>query len=195
MNELTSIDEGIELAIETTKQHYFTLHSSMREEIIRLLEASENLNMLISMSGDDTFIEVPAKKRQPTSKEMKKIYSRICNLCHPDKTKKHDPLLISLMNEAKEAMRANDSFLLYNLYDRVRSYLDDPNSYNKIVTMAKAKLEKAANPWYKVHEFHVSGDTKSAYMESSKLLGYRIYELRLELNAMKEAARSKGIQI
>lgn len=197
MNELQNLDNDIEIAVEITKQHYFVIHSDIRQELLDATASCEMLRHVINMRNTAEYVvtdSVP-EKRAPASRTVKEIYKRICNLCHPDKTGSHDSRLIEFMHSAKEAMRNNDQTLIENLYSQVKMYKAEPQNFMMLDRMGRAMLERDRNPWYTVHEHHVRGDTHSAFFESRRILGELLAQRRLEEHNLTEHLNTLGVQL
>lgn len=215
MNELLAPETNLEQAIEVIKQHYFLLHEDKRHELLNITDEYDRLTSMLARiraereeaermafraTGYSKSSEVPPEpkeppKRKPAGKEVKELYRRICNLCHPDKTGKHDPQLIKLMQDAKEALRDNNLFLMRSYYEQVRFCRDNPEVYATIQQQATNDYEARNNPWFTVYELHTKGDIQGAYFESMRILGELIAERRLSMQSAHMQAFSMGIDL
>lgn len=194
MNELFSHKEGFEQAVERTKQHYYALHADIRHELLEVMTSCDNIQSLIYLheSAQPSAEAAPAN-RKPPSRDMKETYRRICNLCHPDKSGKEDSTLTRLMQEAKEALRSRQGVLLEQLYEQVKFYLQNPNVYQTMHEEGKYELGMRNDPWFRVHEHHMHGDTESAYYLSRSILGEVLSSRRVELDTLRARAKNSGI--
>lgn len=198
MNGLQEYEAGLDQAVERTRQHYFTIHSDIRIDIIMTLDKIDRIKSTIDAlpMGERNFKilepevgeEEPsvASKKLSTSKMAKKLYMLICNLCHPDKVKRSDDQLTKFMQDAKKAYREDDVNCLTVIYEHVKFYLKNPNAYVLFDNIVTQDFEKSNDPWYEVHSLYMKSDLESSFLKSRILLSDRLAEVRITLIALEE---------
>lgn len=191
MNELLSPDEGLDAAIERTRQHYWGVHADIRVDCMRVFHEIERLTSEIALASLDIPQQDP-EKRPPPSKQIKEIYHRICRLCHPDKSGVTDPVLVEFMQDAKELYREGSS-VIETLYVNLRAYLNNPEAYTKAKTLAMNQQRAANDPWYEVHQHFIKGEGSQAYMKSRRLLGLHLIGLKGQRDSLKNKLNTKDM--
>jgi hypothetical protein len=205
MNQLQEYEAGLEQAVERTRQHYLTVHSDIRVDIINTLDKIAQIESTAALMpvGDRNFkilepeiaeeAEAEAPKKISTSKAAKRLYMLICNLCHPDKIKRSDSQLTKFMQDAKDAYRKNSVSVLNTIYEHVKFYLEQPDMYTLFDNTVTQQFDKAHDPWYEVHTLFMKSDLKNSFIQSRVLLADRLAEVRIELSAL-ESQYSRSFQ-
>jgi len=191
MNELLSPDEGLDSAIERTRQHYWGVHADIRASCMSVFNEIEQLTSELSLSSLD-IPQQSVEKRPPVNKQIKEIYHRICRLCHPDKSGVTDPVLVEFMQDAKELYREGSS-AIETLYVNLRAYLSNPEAYTKAKTLAMNMQRAANDPWYEVHQHFIKGEGSQAFMKSRRLLGLHLVGLKGQRDSLKHKLNTRGI--
>lgn len=190
MKELVS-DTGLEFAIEKTRQHFWQVHSDIRLEFNRVQDETLLISAMLYQQAAGPVSELEPVKPPPPSKEIKEIYRRVCNLCHPDKVG-HDDILLEFMRDAKSFYKESSDGI-FTLYANLKQYLENPKLYLKVKQKATEEHVIKKSPWYSVYTSYYSGDLRTAFIQSRRLFGISLAEAKNNLEKLKLTAKGKGI--
>lgn len=198
MKELVSVDNGLEFAVEKTRQHFWELHSDIRLEFNRVQDEANRITVLlvhhdVGAVATEAAPE-PEKPKAPPSKEIKEIYRRICNLCHPDKVGHSDEILLEFMRDARLFYKER-SDTIFVTYENLKLYIDNPELYRKVKQMAFEEQTIKRSPWYSIYNSFNSGDMYSAFIQSRKIFGMRLAEEKSKLARLRIQAKEKGFNV
>lgn len=180
MNEVQTFDNHSQ-AVERTKQFYCILHKDIRVKLVdtistidvvyaKLAKLKDSRPQFTAQTVADAPPPEPVAIPKINSRELKTIYFKICNLCHPDKTGLDDSTLVRFLGEAKEAYRERDLPGIKLLYDQVLLYKENPVAYKRIHDTVCTQLSERDDPWFTVHKHHSLGDQRQAFNLSQNLL-------------------------